>query len=84
MHINHRETLAFGRLHDVYTPVNIRRIAVLEIKRCTFCNVRAGIESLMAHQHAVLERAPGQTFGHGEMSGTEILSIIIINIGIAI
>ena len=24
MHIDHRETLAFGRLHDVYTPVNIR------------------------------------------------------------
>ena len=54
-HIAHGQTAAACFTHDAYAPVDIGRIAIVEIIRCLLGKVGACIKRLMTHQHAFHE-----------------------------
>ena len=55
MCINQWQMLALSLTHDADAPVDIGRMAILQVIRALASNLRAHIESLVAHQHALLE-----------------------------
>ena len=50
-----RHILLGSRLHDTDAPVNIGRIAILQVVGCGNGKVGTGIESLMTDEHAMTE-----------------------------
>ena len=61
--IHQRQAQTVSLFHDADAPINICRMAILQVIWEPTGNVKTGIESLMAHQHAFLERAPRQRLG---------------------
>lgn len=63
------QMLALSTLHDAYAPVDVGRKAVAQVVRLGTCYVCAGVERLVAHQHAVTKRAPVEFVGGASRRG---------------
>ena len=62
MRIDKGQLQASCFFHDADAPVDVSRMTVFQVVGKTLGYVQAGIESLMADQHALLERPPCQDF----------------------
>ena len=63
LQVQQRHVLLGGSLHHTDAPVDIGRIAVLHIVGCGDSEVGAGIEGLMADEHALAEGFPCEILG---------------------
>ena len=61
MRIDQRHLTLLCLLHNTNAPVDIGRMAILQVIRALAGNLCAHIESLMAHQHTLFEGFPRET-----------------------
>ena len=58
--VDKRQAQAVCFFHDTDAPVDICRVAILQVIGKLACNIQTGIEGLMTDEHSLLEGTPGQ------------------------
>ena len=74
----------FSALHHPDAPVNVCRMAILQVVGFLLGNICAHIEGLVAYQHALAKRAPRQFLGRAQTAQVEELPLSIYNSRIAV
>ena len=78
------QMLALGTLHDAYAPVDVGREAVAQVVRLGTGYVCAGVERLVAHQHAVTERAPVEFVGRSKSARMQHNTLFVDDVRVAV
>lgn len=78
------DILLGGGFHNADTPVYIGRVAVAQVVGRSNGEVSAGIESLMADEHALAEGLPREVLGRGQSTVTEKTALRVDDIRVAV
>ena len=82
--IQQRHTLLGSGLHHTDAPIDIGRIAVLQVEGCSDGEVGTGIEGLMTDKHALTEGFPRQMVRGRESAMVQEAPFLIDDIRVAI
>ena len=80
----HLQMLALSLFHYTHTPVEVCRKAIAGVVGRGTGDISAGIECLMAHQHAVEEAVGSKLFGRRKATMAHEMLLVVDNIRIAI
>ena len=81
IYITQGQPHAVGLAHDADAPVDVGRQTVLRVVLQVLGQVGAGIEGLMADEHAVAERAPRQPCGRLQPAMTQEAALLVDDVG---
>ena len=76
--------LALSTLHDAYAPVDVGREAVAQVVRLGTGYVCAGVERLVAHQHAVTKRTPVEFVGRSKSAWMQHNPLFVDDVRVAV